>query len=66
MPEKETEYKRLKRIYDLNEKFYLLLMDKKAEFGISEAGTIPDFQVLSPANLPKVPVFPKESDVYLN
>ncbi|MEQ8360885.1 MAG: polysaccharide biosynthesis tyrosine autokinase [Cytophagales bacterium] len=65
LPEKETEYKRLKRIYDLNEKFYLLLMDKKAEFGISEAGTIPDFQVLSPANFPKVPVFPKESDVYL-
>ncbi len=65
LPEKETEYKRLKRIYDLNEKFYLLLMDKKAEFGISEAGTIPDFQVLSPAYLPSIPVYPKDSDVYL-
>ncbi len=65
IPKKQTEYNRLKRIYDLNEKFYLLLMDKKAEFGISEAGTIPDFQVLSPANLPSEPVFPKKVEVYL-
>lgn len=65
LPEKETEYNRLKRLYDLNEKFYLLLIDKKAEFGISEAGTIPDFQVLSPANLPSTAVFPKKMDVYL-
>jgi capsular exopolysaccharide synthesis family protein len=65
LPEKETEYNRLKRLYDLNEKFYLLLIDKKAEFGISEAGTIPDFQVLSPANLPGSAVFPKKMDVYL-
>lgn len=65
LPEKETAYNRLKRNYDLNEKFYLLLMDKKAEFGISEAGIIPDFQVLSPANYPSESVFPQKLDVYL-
>ncbi len=66
LPERRTEYNRLKRYYDLNEKFYLLLMDKKAEYGISEAGTVPEFQVLSPANFPGFPISPNVGLAYLS
>ncbi len=65
LPERRTEYNRLKRYYDLNEKFYLLLMDKKAEYGISEAGTVPEFQILSPANLPTNRISPLALNVYV-
>ncbi len=65
LPERRTEYNRLKRYYDLNEKFYLLLMDKKAEYGISEAGTVPEFQILSGANLPSQPISPNAINAYL-
>lgn len=64
MPEKETEFARLKRFYNLYEKFYLNLLDKKVEFGIAKAGTIPDFQILSPATLPAQPVSPDRLIVY--
>jgi tyrosine-protein kinase Etk/Wzc len=65
LPERRTEYNRLKRYYDLNEKFYLLLMDKKAEYGISEAGTVPEFQILSSASLPSARISPKSLNTYL-
>ncbi|MDX5442932.1 MAG: Wzz/FepE/Etk N-terminal domain-containing protein, partial [Hymenobacteraceae bacterium] len=50
IPSKGTEYDRLKRFFDLYEKYYLTLMDKKVEFGIAKAGTTPDFQILSHAS----------------
>src|SRR6478735_1911113 len=64
MPQKETEAIRLKRFFDLYEKFYLLLMEKQVEFGIAKAGTTPDFQILSPSNLPTAPISPNKLMVY--
>jgi capsular exopolysaccharide synthesis family protein len=65
MPSKETEYTRLKRFYSLYEKFYLLLMEKEAEFGIAKAGTIPNFVILSPGLINHAHIYPKKSILYL-
>ena len=64
LPSQDTELTRIKRFYTLNEKFYLLLIEKKAEFGIAKAGIVPDFQILAPASLPIVPVSPQKGSVY--
>ncbi|QNF33158.1 polysaccharide biosynthesis tyrosine autokinase [Adhaeribacter swui] len=64
MPGKETQRARLQRLFDLHEKFYLMLMDKKVEFGIAQAGTVPDFQILAPASRPTAPIYPSKLLVY--
>ncbi|MDQ4141457.1 MAG: polysaccharide biosynthesis tyrosine autokinase [Bacteroidota bacterium] len=64
MPGKETKRARLQRLFDLHEKFYLMLMDKKVEFGIARAGTVPDFQILAPASRPTAPIYPNKLLVY--
>ncbi len=64
MPSKDTQLNRLKRFYDLNEKFYLSLIEKKTDFGIAKAGTVPDFQVLQPANLPTIAISPQKGNIY--
>lgn len=64
MPNQDTDLTRIRRWYNLNEKFYLMLIERKAEFGILKAGTVPDFQILQVASLPKVPVSPQKGNVY--
>ena len=64
MPQKETERVRLARVFGLYEKYYLTLMDKKVEYGISKAGTVADFQILSPASLPGAPISPDRMIIY--
>jgi len=64
LPQKATELARLNRPLELYEKSYLMLMDKKVEFNIAKAGTTPDFQILSPANLPGAPISPVKLMVY--
>jgi len=66
LPGKETEYTRLKRFYNLYEKYYLLLMEKKAEYGIAKAGMVPNFVILAPADLNDQAIFPKKLWVYLS
>lgn len=65
LPSKETEYTRLKRFYALYEKYYLLLIEKKAEYGIAKAGTVPHFVILSAADIPSKPISPNAGYVYL-
>lgn len=64
LPSKNTELTRLKRFYDLWEKFYLLLIEKRVEYGILKAGTVPEFIILSPASAPGVLIYPKKIQVY--
>ncbi len=66
LPSKETEFTRLKRFYSIYEKFYLLLMEKEAEFGIAKAGTIPNFVILSPALNNPNPIYPKKIFIYIS
>jgi tyrosine-protein kinase Etk/Wzc len=63
-PGKNAEYTKIKRTYGLYEGYYLDMMSKKAEIGIAGAGTVPEFVVLSPASMPKKPVWPNKLLVY--
>ncbi|MGK7391857.1 MAG: GumC family protein [Candidatus Cyclobacteriaceae bacterium M2_1C_046] len=60
IPEQTTEYNKKQRFFKLYEEFYLSLMQTKAEFEIAQAGTTPDFKILSPANMPLAPVSPNK------
>ncbi len=65
LPDRNNQYTKVRRFKDLYEKFYLQMMDRKAEVGISKAGTIPDFVILSPANIPRIPISPNKILIYL-
>ncbi len=64
LPHKDTKFTRIRRMYDLDERFYLMLMDKKVQFGIAKAGVVPEFQVLAPASFPVAPISPKKGMIY--
>lgn len=57
-PDKHTEFSKNQRFYKLYEQFYLSLMQSKSEFEIAQAGTIPEFKILSPASFPGSPISP--------
>lgn len=59
MPDKNTQFSKNQRYYKLYEEFYLSMMQSKAEFEIAQAGSTPDFKILSPATLPEDPISPK-------
>jgi tyrosine-protein kinase Etk/Wzc len=61
LPDKSTEFTKNQRFYKLYEEFYLTLMQSKSEFEIAQAGSIPDFKILSPATLPSRPISPHNS-----
>lgn len=60
IPDKNTEFSKNQRFYKLHEEFYLTLMQSKSEFEIAQAGSTPDFKILSPASLPSTPISPKK------
>ncbi|MFA0961891.1 GumC family protein [Roseivirga sp. BDSF3-8] len=60
LPGKSMEYTKIKRKYDLDEERYLMLMEKKAEFQIAEAGTTTDFVILSSASVAPSPIYPQK------
>lgn len=60
LPDKNTEYSKNQRFYKLYEEFYLTLMQSKSEFEIAQAGSIPDFKILSPASFPSKPISPNK------
>ncbi len=60
MPDKNTEYTKHQRFYKLYEQFYLLLMESKSQFEIAQAGSTPDFKILSPATFSMQPVSPND------
>lgn len=60
LPDKNTEFSKNQRFYKLYEEFYLTLMQSKSEFEIAEAGSTPDFKILSAASLPWEPISPKK------
>lgn len=60
MPDKATEYSKNQRYYKLYEEFYFTLMQSRSEFEIAQAGTIPDFKILSAATLPGKPISPNK------
>lgn len=61
LPTKELEFARLQRLFEINEKFYTLLLQKKAEYSISKAGFVPENEILEAATLPKAPISPNKN-----
>lgn len=60
LPDKSTEFSKNQRFYNLYEEFYLTLMQSKSGFEIAQAGSTPDFKILSPASLPATPISPNK------
>ena len=55
-----VEYTRLQHIYDIQEEFYTLLIKKKYEYLISEAGYTPQYVILESARIPQAPISPNK------
>ena len=60
----ELEYARLQRMYEVNQTYYNQLIDKKAEYLISQAGYISRNTILESASTPDAPVSPKAGSIY--
>lgn len=65
LPEKEAEYLRLDRKYQMKEEFYLNLLDKQAEFSIARAGIVGDYIVLQDAEVTEAPISPDKNALWL-
>lgn len=61
VPQQQAEFARLQRLFNINEKFYSLLLEKKAEFSITRAGYVPQHVVLQEAKYDNPPVEPQKS-----
>lgn len=64
MPDKNTQFTKKQRFYKLYEEFYLTLMQSKSQFEIAQAGSTPDFKILSTANFPDSPISPNKPIIY--
>ncbi len=64
LPGKSNEFNKNKRFYDLYEEFYLSLLQSKAEFEIARAGSNTDYEILSPASKPVMPISPNANLIY--
>jgi tyrosine-protein kinase Etk/Wzc len=64
MPDKNTQFNKNERFYKLYEELYLTLNQHKSEFEIAQAGSVPDFKLLSTATLPINPISPNKPIIY--
>lgn len=58
LPGQQAEYGRLQRLFTINEKFYSMLLEKKAEYSITRAGYVPKHVILQQAKYGSAPVSP--------
>ncbi|MBK8948459.1 MAG: AAA family ATPase [Flavobacteriales bacterium] len=61
LPEKELEFARIDRLFQINEKYYTLLLEKDIEYRISRAGFVPDNKVLERPVIPAMPMAPNRN-----
>ena len=66
MPNQEMELTRLQRLYEINEKYYTLLLEKQIEYKISKAGFVTNNQILESSSFPSVPISPKPKVTYIS
>jgi capsular exopolysaccharide synthesis family protein len=59
-PDREMEYSRLMRMFNINEKYYTLLLEKKTEFSISNAGYVSNTSILESATPNLTPSSPSK------
>jgi len=60
LPDKVTEYAKNQRYYKLYEGFYFTMMQSRSEFEIAQAGSVPNFKILSRASIPFIPIYPNK------
>lgn len=65
IPEKELEHARLQRMLSIDQKFFDLLVEKRTEYSISEAGFVPQNTILEEATVPSTPVSPNKKIVLI-
>lgn len=65
LPSQEIEYARLERVYNSNEKYYTMLLEKRTEYAISKAGFVSETRVLQRARIPMEPISPNPLIIYL-
>ncbi|PJB15726.1 MAG: hypothetical protein CO118_02405 [Flavobacteriales bacterium CG_4_9_14_3_um_filter_32_8] len=58
VPAKELQYARLQRVLSIDEKFFTLIMERRTEYSISEAGFVPQHTILDKAAVPGIPFSP--------
>lgn len=61
VPDQEVEYAQLNRLFATDEKFFTLLLEKRTEYSISEAGFVPQNLVLEKALKPSRPITPNKN-----
>jgi len=66
MPNQEMELTRLQRLYEINEKYYTMLLEKQIEYRISKAGFVTNNQVLESSSYPTTPISPKPKVAYIS
>ena len=64
LPSKITEFNKLKKKYETVQSYYNSLIQQKIQIGLAEAGTVPSFEVIAPANTPSIPISPKKLMIY--
>lgn len=64
LPSKITEFNKLKKKYEMVQSYYNSLIQQKIQIGLAEAGTVPSFEVIAPANTPSIPISPKKLMIY--
>tara|TARA_R110002049_G_scaffold3502_11_gene26265 strand:+ start:3913 stop:6336 length:2424 start_codon:yes stop_codon:yes gene_type:complete len=60
IPEKEIELSRLQRSFEIDEKFYTMLLERRTEYSISEAGFVSQSIVLEEPRVPSEPESPNK------
>lgn len=65
LPEQTMQFSRLASIKDLNEKYFMLLMDKKSSYAISTAGYASKNVVLQEAVVASQPIYPMGKLIYI-
>jgi len=66
MPNQEMELTRLQRLYEINEKYYTMLLEKQIEYKISKAGFVTNNQILESSTYPNQPISPKPKVTYIS
>lgn len=64
LPSKITEFNKLKKKYETVQSYYNNLIQQKIQIGLAEAGTVPNFEIISPASMPSIPISPKKTLIY--
>ncbi|HWW37996.1 GumC family protein [Pedobacter sp.] len=63
-PKKEKEFVQLQSRFEVNQKVYNYLSEKKLEAGISAAAIISGIQIIDQATLPDEPIYPIATQIY--